>query len=311
MVLTIALAALVSVSHTHTQTANGTIHYAAWEPPPDGMRILILLAALHLGGLNLARVLSVSGNTAQCTLALVAYTVVFYFATGANRALDHKPTWWSQMSFCCTASSFAVWSLSCSVVATYAPATKEPFWVGVAVGTLYMESLGWTSENVAWAEVNGGVGMALAAAGVVCAALLVARLSPVPAKDGAFLVVVGGVLGARLAWGYHVHHIEWPLYGVVLLRHSTRGTAAGILMGFMMQEAPDYRTCFACGMSTLPVVDAAIAVVCSGLCAASLWKTGWFLKMLPCQTATARFIHLKDVAHALIPTEDVQLQETP
>lgn len=106
----------------------------------------------------------------------------------------------------------------------------------------------WRAKDVAWIvfefftflhaegtlEVTGATGIGLVVTAAVLASIAIARASPEPRVDGAWLVVVTAVVGGRVAAGYHVHHAEWPLYAAVLARHSP--WAAGAFVGWSLQE---------------------------------------------------------------------------
>ena len=83
-------------------------------------------------------------------------------------------------------------------------------------------------------EVTGATGIGLVVTAAVLASIAIARASPEPRVDGAWLVVVTAVVGGRVAAGYHVHHAEWPLYAAGLARHSP--WAAGAFVGWSLQE---------------------------------------------------------------------------
>lgn len=100
------------------------------------------------------------------------------------------------------------------------------------IADLAMFSMMWVQPKLPLYELRGTLGMIGVAVAGVAAAIVAATTARWTPDQAVWASFTAGVFLARIAFGYHIHHAEWPWWCMPLVD----GVGASVLLGVSMQE---------------------------------------------------------------------------
>jgi len=232
----------VAASITH-RGGSGTWRppYAGWRLQPSGVVDMGLLSAVHVTAYHAQRMVprpSPHAVAACGAAALWAYAAALYLFNAGFAQWSEWHYDWQSFTLCTFAITFGLWAAVCVATTMATTIDDEKFWVCTAAAYIVMNDLDWIKDvgGAGVIELNNATGLVITGVAFVCAMGWVCALSPAVGADIAWVIVNAAQIAARIQCGFHVHHVEWPFYVVVLMRHRRTPRVAGALVGVMLQE---------------------------------------------------------------------------